>query len=284
MKKVRKFLIKNSVFFDTMASLLLSGMAIIVALNANKLSEKQAELNYFENLPEFQVEIGSKVDTISVVWFDSKISVLKDISITVNKISGKAKNIHPSIFTVLNIDFSANVLESHKFYFSDFKRIKENKNNIYSFSNNEIQYMSYPYNSNTKTFEYSNEKYYTEEYINLFENKTQYSKERILLKFERIIVIRIEYLNFLNEQKVEYYEYKINEHPTEKLKMIDNNKYAYLIQDNDSIKTEYNNIHRKIEKLKNNTLPMNFISISEILSECNYTESNKCINHFIIDF
>jgi len=179
MKKIRKFLKRNEIFFTTISAALLGVMAIIISYKSIEISEKQYQMDYFENHPEFLVKLEESEN-----GFDGKIVVTKQ--------SGKAKNIHISIPAgVLHMEEAVNccLVKSKAFlltgnfieYESDnyekgFQKIIKGKNNI--LNANMLQH----------------------ELTNRLQKRYGYSS------FAKVhTYIKISYLNFENKQKNEYY-------------------------------------------------------------------------------
>ncbi|GEM_PF-2468938 len=88
----RKNLKKNEIYFTIACSTILGLAAIYISFKANEIAEKQYQMDYFENRPEFII----KIDTVRS---------RNRTEISVQHISGKAKNIESSMpISVLDIE------------------------------------------------------------------------------------------------------------------------------------------------------------------------------------
>jgi hypothetical protein len=103
-KRIRKFLKKNEVFFTTLTAVSLTCISILIAIQGNKnserqtkIAERQQEIEYFTNLPTFQIEQN---------WYWNIDSTqISTIDLDILKLEGNAKNIFVSTLTILTVEF-----------------------------------------------------------------------------------------------------------------------------------------------------------------------------------
>lgn len=181
--KIKKFLKKNEIYFNTITSLLLGLMAIIVAYNSNIIAKEQKQMNYYENTPDFHLSQEYKRDSTGYS---------KEVAVKVAKFGGKAKNISLKIKTYAQfeiIDEQNNKLNKYiplSGYFNESYRTGENKGDIGLLKG---------IDNNKKFAEFSRR-------INSEIIKKGYTYVNI----NAIFIVRINYTDFLNNEKVEYYD------------------------------------------------------------------------------
>ena len=183
MKKIKKWLKKNEIYFTTVCTILLSGMAIIVSVISNQVANRQFEMDYFEKQPDFQITKEH--------IFNEKTQKFEDINLIITKLTGKAKNIEIETITILDIEYTNTKNElkySHLliegYYDASFSSGKTEG----------IIQTETGYKNNSKEIEFEN---YLSEMI---EDQNQF----IYAKLKTYVQIR--YLNFQNESKTEYFD------------------------------------------------------------------------------
>ncbi|MEG1228625.1 MAG: hypothetical protein RSD71_07990 [Flavobacterium sp.] len=183
MKKIKKWLKKNEIYFTTICTLLLSGMAIIVSVISNQVANRQFDMEYFEKQPDFQITKEQ--------LFNEKTQKYEDTNLTIAKLTGKAKNIDIETITILDIEYTntknevkhSNIL-IEGYYETSFLSGK---------TEGAIQTET-GYKNNSKEIELENH------IIEMIENQNQF----IYAQLKTYVQIR--YLNFQNESKTEYFD------------------------------------------------------------------------------
>jgi hypothetical protein len=182
-KRVKSFLENNEIYATTVCTVLLGTMAVFVSFSANKISYRQTEMDYFDKLPDFQI-LNNQI-------YDSKSKMFNNSTLSINKLSGKAKNIFVTTVSVLEI--------------------------VYQNTNNKI-----------KTSLYLLEGYYNSSIINdqadkLIQTEVGSDNVKQFIKLDRRIdelietqnefvntqlktYVCIKYLNFENKQEIEYFD------------------------------------------------------------------------------
>lgn len=183
MKKIKKWLKKNEIYFTTVCTLLLSGMAIIVSVISNQVANHQFDMEYFEKQPDFQITKEQ--------LFNEKTQKYEDTNLTITKLTGKAKNIEIETITILDIEYTNTKNEakhSHLliegYYDTSFLSGK---------TEGTIQTKT-GHKNNSNEIEFEN---YLSEMI---EDQNQF----IYTQLKTYVQIR--YLNFQNESKTEYFD------------------------------------------------------------------------------
>ena len=190
-KKIRVFLKNNEIFFTTITAISLTVITVIITYQGNRnserqtiISERQEKMDYFSNLPTFQINQN-------YLW-NKDSTQLSGVELIVSKLDGTAKNIWVSTTSVLEIEYKY----SDSKYTKDVIYIKDlffiiaptGKLNGDIFKINGLQ-------DNMK-----NIISFTNELRDLFIND---SVEQIIIEEETFI--EINYVNFLNELEKNYY-------------------------------------------------------------------------------
>lgn len=99
----RVFLKKNEVFFTTLSAVSLTLISILIAIQGNiysnrqtRIAERQEKMEYFSNLPTFQIQQKWSQNT--------NLTELISLELSLSKLEGNAKNISISSLTILNLN------------------------------------------------------------------------------------------------------------------------------------------------------------------------------------
>ncbi|MGN8059124.1 hypothetical protein ACTJKN_22750 [Pedobacter sp. 22163] len=95
---IRVWLKRNDVFFTVGCTTALSVMAIIVSSNANKIAQRQSDMDHQDRLAEFRVTTTPVIDKRTRMWEASRMEVYER--------AGRAKNTEVETVTWLEIDYS----------------------------------------------------------------------------------------------------------------------------------------------------------------------------------
>ncbi|WP_136582070.1 hypothetical protein [Psychroserpens sp. NJDZ02] len=181
--KIKKFLKKNKIYFNVLTTLLLGLMAIIVSYNSNVIANEQKQMSYYENTPDFNLSQEIKRDSTGYI---------REIAVKVSKFGGKAKNISIRIKSYAHfeiIDQQNNKLNKYIHLtgcFNESYRTGENKGDIRLLKG---------FDNNIKFDEFT--RVMSTELI-----KNGYTP----LLINPLFIIRINYTDFLNNKKEEYYD------------------------------------------------------------------------------
>lgn len=215
--KLKKILRKNEIYFTTITSLLLGIMAIIVAYNANKISEQQSKISYFENTPDFH---------LSRSYVKDSTGHANEITITLNKYGGKAKNISIQLESFAHFEITDNENnEIDKYvhlyhYFDQTYRTGENNGSIRMIKG------------------FNNNKNFSD--LSRLLDKNIRDKGYPFVFINDVIIAKINYTDFLNETREEYYDISFGD--------------GVLLRETDS----------KIKLFNSSNLPGESISITDV--------------------
>ncbi|TMM57167.1 hypothetical protein FEE95_11795 [Maribacter algarum] len=201
--KFKKFLQNNEIWFTTVASILLSVMALILATNSNNLYKRQISMDYANYHPEYKI--------YKSLLSSQENEINDDLEIIIeNKNKGIARNLSISLKMFLNISIykrqyekdeviEERELSTKRFFLEDQFR------SIYSDENkSRIKSPSFKHGT------YVNDSIYfatQEQRVQLFNYmlNQELQKSNAISFFEREIIIELSYLNFLNKKNVEYH-------------------------------------------------------------------------------
>ena len=180
---MKKFLKKNEIFFTTICAFLLSIMAIIVSWKSFEISEKQYQMDYFEKSPDFQIQ--------QTYTRDLKTNYVYQSQLIISKLSGKAKNINIDIACFLNLKLT------------DYKNNQKTKKfEVYHYY--DTTFLS---GKNSDTIQESTGYLNHLRYV-AFEKAiyTELNKKFQFVDPDLKVYVKISYLSFQNEKKIEYYD------------------------------------------------------------------------------
>lgn len=288
---LRKWLQRNSPFFNFIQSILLSLMAFLVTCEANKISQKQTQINYNENQPDFNIEIRYDGTTSLPLVDWGTFTVVKNIKATVRKRSGIARNVKVNIYSIIGATiFRGNSKEEHLFYFwDDLKQLDRSG-----------KYDEKVITSRTNAFEKLYEKVVTaprlvdtvylerlitSRYFSLIKEfkNTEPGTFRIE-KFERNIYFEIIYYDFMNNKKSDYFLYTFNEHPEKKYRKLNESLEAEQQFENGAYIRGVIDEYKKVSKMyydEDNGMLNERKPLSTYLFDCRYDLNNKCEGHSI---
>lgn len=103
---MKRWLKRNEIYFTTIAALLFSITAAYVSYVANRISKRQAEMDYFDKLPDFQLTRNQVMNKAT--------GKFENAELVVTKLTGKAKNIGVSTVTLMDIGYSNTVGDNKK--------------------------------------------------------------------------------------------------------------------------------------------------------------------------
>src|SRR5690606_4330992 len=183
LKNTRKWLQKHEVFFTTFCAFILSVMGIIVSIRYLNISELQSKMEYHDKIPEFNIQREYLIN--------SRTEKYDEVILEVYKKSGKTKNITIDIIVFCNIETTddknnTNIKSFNLYHYYDTYFKTGN-------SEGKIQ-TAYAYENNKRYIEFENEIYN--------KLKAQY----LFVDIKLITVVKVSYLNFLNEEMIEYYK------------------------------------------------------------------------------
>ncbi|MGX5685684.1 hypothetical protein ACWKWW_14070 [Chryseobacterium cucumeris] len=187
MKKIRKYLKKNEIYFTTICTLLLSLMAIIVSIKSCQITDRQNQMDYFEKHPDFQISKEYK--------FNDKTKKYDENELVIRKLSGKAKNIEIETISFFDISYNTNenITKSKRFLLYHYY------DTTYLYGSNEgIIQRETAYKNNSRAINFE------KKIDTTLRKRQQYSYSKIST------FMKIEYLNFQNEKKIEYYDVSFN--------------------------------------------------------------------------
>lgn len=216
-KIIKKFLNQNQIFFTTIASVLLGVMAIIVSVQTNNIAERQLQIDKFEHLPNFSIEheyLGI-TDTAQLI----RNHELK----LYNNYGGKYKNLEVKIVGSFDVN-----IQDNEGLRTDLKLngkfITVFLGSSYTIHNKGI--VKVPDN----LVKHINAIIKMDEYFNLGSKIRKDLIDRYRLDywgpFENYIYAELKYLDFMNEQKYEYYDIYANGEST--LLAVSNKKLEYV--------------------------------------------------------
>jgi hypothetical protein len=182
---MKEFLERNEIYFTTICTFFLSIMAIIVSWISINISGKQYDMDYFEKNPDFQIQ--------EVFYRNPETQFVTDSKLIFTKISGKAKNIHIDIITL--VDFKLT------------KRDNQSLNRTFKLDN--YYYMNFLSGKNTDTIQVSAGNMNNSLFIDFQRAIEKQLEEKYQLAFCHLkTYVQISFLNFENKKKNEYYEVK----------------------------------------------------------------------------
>lgn len=183
MKKITKWLRNNEIYFTTICTILLSGMAIIVSVISNQVANRQFEMDYFEKQPDFQITKEQ--------LFNEKNQKYEDTNLIITKLTGKAKNIEIETITLLDIEYTNtnNEAKNSRFLIEGYY-----DTSFLSGKTEGIIETETGHKNNRKEIELENY------LVEMIENQNQF------IYTELKTYVQIKYLNFQNESKTEYFD------------------------------------------------------------------------------
>jgi hypothetical protein len=294
--QLRKWFKNYSPFLNLAQSILLSIIAILVTIvvtcEANNISQKQTEINYNENQPDFKIEIRPEGTTPLKLDDWGTFSVVENIKATVRKRSGIARNVKVKVYSIIEVTIFRGVREEvHIFYFwDDLKQLDK-----------AINYDDNIITSRTNAFEKLYEKVliapelvdtiYLESriatrYFNLINDLKISEPDTLRLeKFERKIYFQIDYHDFMNEEKSNFFLYTFSEHPERKYRKLNESLEAEQQFENERYMKSLIDEYIKVSKIyydEDNGMLNERRPMSHYLLECNYdVKNNKCEGHSI---
>ncbi|GIQ57971.1 hypothetical protein Flavo103_11070 [Flavobacterium collinsii] len=180
---MKKFLKRNEIYFTTISSFFLSGMAIIVSWISIDVSKKQYELDYFEKSPDFQIQ--------EVFYTNPKTQFVTDSKLIFTKVSGKAKNIHIDIITLVDLELT--------------NRGNESVNKIFKLDN--YYNLNFLSGRITDTIQMSTGKENHSMFVDFQRNIENRLEEKYQYAFcDLKTYVKMSFLNFENKKKNEYYQ------------------------------------------------------------------------------
>lgn len=202
--KVKKFLNDNEVFFTTIASVLLSIMAIIISYYTYKIDRRQTDIEYFEKTPDFYISAQVELNPLSNEYDNEQLAIYK--------YEGKAKNVDTDVKVFLDIKYN----DSLEIY----KHLRILLNGYYS-----ANFLTGSYAGHILTIKgYNNNLMYVS-LIDSIENRLK-QKGSKFVSMRKNVVVKIEFINFLNEYVTEYYDASFGDG---KLLNLDNNLVSDFI-------------------------------------------------------
>ena len=180
---MKEFLKRNEIYFTTISSFFLSVMALIVSWISISVSKKQYEMDYFEKSPDFQIQ--------EVFFRNPDTQFVTESKLIFSKVSGKAKNIHIEIITLVDFEIMNRSNEiTNKFFKLD------NYYNLHALSG-----------KSTDTIQVSTGKENNFLFIDFQKNIERQLKEKYQYAFcDLKTYVKISFLNFENKKKNEYFE------------------------------------------------------------------------------
>ncbi|MCK8481543.1 hypothetical protein [Psychroserpens algicola] len=234
----KTFLKENEIYFTTLATVFLSMMAIILSINSYYQTKRQVTIDLADKLPNFNVYSETRID--------STTGDILNTDIIIEKIDGIAKNMNAEIVSILEtsvdtiIDVFINGTKINKTEYENSKY----ENKIFHRYNEFSQYDKH------------NDRIVISHSDDSFENQAKtcynlmikrFERNRLKLNYKRYELIKVNYVNFLNEETTNYYLIESNfkkNYNTRKLKIVQESKnYS---------KTETEKVFRKVEKEKYN--------------------------------
>jgi hypothetical protein len=183
MNKLTVWLKNNEVYFTTICTILLSGMAVIVSIISYKVSSNQYEMEYFEKQPDFQI---TKKQILN-----NKTQKYDDTELIITKLSGKAKNIEVQTINWLEVNYTNKLNESKVVR---FLIVGYYDSSFLTGQTDGVIQTEAGYKNNSSAIKLEN---YIDEII---KNQNQYGYSQLKSYVE------IKYLNFENEPKTEYFD------------------------------------------------------------------------------
>ncbi|UII79902.1 hypothetical protein [Flagellimonas sp. CMM7] len=219
------------------------------------------------------------------------LNVVKNLRATVRNNSGIARNVKVHIYLIIEINIRKNGIgEKHIFYFwDDLKQLESQQ--IYgdkgivtsrtnAFKKLREKIVSEPILVDTIYLERN----LTSRYFGLVKDCRAEKNGTWLDKFERHIYFKIEYRDFMNEKKSDYFLYSMSEHPERKFRKLYKKRYASqhfkgvnsikgLIEDYELVKSIYYD--------EENGMLNSRQSFMNTIKECKFNELDKCSGHSI---
>lgn len=211
--KLREKLKENEIFFSTIATLLLSLMAVVVTINSNKLLYNQIEVERMVNQPDFYISREYKLN--------EETSSFDEVELYIKKLSGVAKNIKVTNTALLEIKFADSLQKSFETTF-ELQSMYDQSFSGYNGESNIITKLS-GYRNNTRLSNFRKS----------FELKMKdFGYDYVSTKPK--IFIKIIYQDFSGQFKEEFYEsnnrdgIKLYENYDEQMKMKGSSLQIYL--------------------------------------------------------
>lgn len=178
-----KFLKTYQIYFTTLAAISLSIMSVVLTCNSNRIAQRQSDISYTENMPDFELSSDYIMDT------KTQKAVELQIKLACN--NGKFNNlsINHKTFVKLSVIDTNYASREYLFLLTDYLDWSQSLSN----RNGEIKLFGGE-NNNIRFYE-------LEDYINL--KLSPYKLQTV--KFDSFSVFELTYINFLNENITEYY-------------------------------------------------------------------------------
>ncbi len=181
--RIRNCLKNNEIFFTTIASVLLSLMAIIVSYKVYEITKFQINMEYADKLPEFHLS----TDYV----FDKDTLKAEEIQIIVSKVKGVAKNIDIDCASYLSIEFQD---ERFKLFRNKFQLMHYlDSNRITGNESGALRKIRGSQN-NVRLFNFKKV---------ISEKIKEKGKQHVFIKNNNYV--RISYIDFLGNKQVEFY-------------------------------------------------------------------------------